>query len=245
MGMRRFLIQEDMMESFFYKEPYEENGKTVPEVNLFPGKYCNFNCIFCPVSRKLPHQQTQDPVDMGNLDAAIRDLQQKIRAVKPDLVFINSLGEALLLVGLEQVIRVIHEENVPVRLLSNGYLYGNPKYAALAGTCEEVIGELKMGREEAFRKAQRPLAGYTVRQHIENMAAFRKSYPGRFHLEITVVRGYSDDPASLRVFRDAVAAIGPDVLQVVTPEAPFDKVLGLSPTRLEAVAGELQKSLHA
>lgn len=233
------------MESFFYKEPYEENGKTVLEVNLFPGKYCNFNCIFCPVSRKLPHQQTQDPVDMGNLDAAIRDLQQKIRAVKPDLVFINSLGEALLLVGLERVICVIHEENVPVRLLSNGYLYGNPKYAVLAGTCEEVIGELKMGREEAFRKAQRPLAGYTVRQHIENMAAFRKSYPGRFHLEITVVRGYSDDPASLRVFRDAVAAIGPDVLQAVTTEAPFDKVLGLSPTRLEAVAGELQKSLHA
>ena len=41
------------MDTFFYKEPYEENGKTVLEVNLFPDKYCNFNCIFCPVSRKL------------------------------------------------------------------------------------------------------------------------------------------------------------------------------------------------
>ena len=234
-----------MMESFFYKDPYEENGKTILELNLFPGKYCNFNCIFCPVSRKLPHQQTQDPVNVGNLDAAILDLQQKIRAVKPDLVFINSLGEALLLMGLEKVIHTIHKENVPVRLLSNGYLYGNQKYAALAGTCEEVIGELKMGREEAFQKAQRPLAGYTVRQHIENMAEFRKSYPGRFLLEITVVRGYSDDSASLSVFRDAVAAIKPDVLQVVTPEAPFDKVLGLPQDRLEAVAGELQKSLGA
>ena len=56
---------------------------------------------------------------------------------------------------------------------------------------------------------------------------------------------YSDDSASLSVFRDAVAAIKPDVLQVFTPEAPFDKALGLPQDRLEAIAGELQKSLGA
>lgn len=227
------------MEHFFYNEPYEENGKTILEVNLFPGKYCNFNCIFCPVSRKLSHVQTQEQVDLGNLDAAIRDLQQKIREVRPDLVFINSLGEALLLAGVEQVIAAIHRENVPVRFLSNGYLYGNPACAALARQCEEVIGELKMGREAAFQKAQRPLAGYTVRQHIQNMVDFRKSYPGRFHLEITVVKGYSDDPESLDTFRRAIAALQPDELQVVTPEAPFDKVLGLSPDELEKVTKSL------
>lgn len=30
------------MDTFFYKEPYEENGKTILEVNLFPDKYCNY-----------------------------------------------------------------------------------------------------------------------------------------------------------------------------------------------------------
>lgn len=239
------MLQKADMETFFYKEPYEENGKTVLEVNLFPGKYCNFNCIFCPVSRKLPHLQTQDPVDLGNLDAPIRDLQQRIRTVRPDLVFINSLGEALLLVGLDQVIEAIHQEKVPVRLLSNGFLYGNPKYAALANTCEEAIGELKMGQEAAFQKAQRPLAGYTVQGHVQNMAEFRKSYPGVFHLEITVVKGYSDDPASLQVFRDAVTAIRPDRLQVVTPEAPFDKVLGVSQEKLEEIAEDLKQRVKA
>lgn len=228
------------MDHFFYKEPYQEEGKTILEVNLFPGKYCNFNCIFCPVSRKLPHLQTQDPVDPGDLSAAIRDLCQRIQDVHPDLVFLNSLGETVLLVGLEQVIRAIHEEKVPIRILSNGYLYGNPKWAALAGQCEEAIGELKMGREEAFQKTQRPLPGYTVRQHIRNMAQFRKTYKGLFHLEITVVKGYSDDPESLQVFREAIAAIRPDFLQVVTPEAPFDKVLGVPEDRLEAIAGSLQ-----
>lgn len=230
------------MEKFIYKEPYLEGGKTILEVNLFPGKYCNFNCIFCPVSRKLVHVQTQESVDLGNLDYAIQDLRQRIQIIKPEMVFLNSLGESVLLKGVEQVIDAVHKEKVPIRLLSNGYLYGTPAYAALAGRCEEVIGELKMGREEAFQKAQRPIAGYTVRQHLQNMINFRKSYTGRFHLEITVVKGYSDDPESLDIFRSAVAVLKPDILQVVTPEFPFDKVLGISQDELKKVTDFLTSS---
>ena len=127
------------MDTFFYKEPYEENGKTVLEVNLFPDKYCNFNCIFCPVSRKLTHKQTAAPVHLEDVTPAIRDLRQRLHDVQPDLVFINSLGEALLLPELESIIDTIHDAGIPVRLLSNGFLYGNPDYARLASRCEEVI----------------------------------------------------------------------------------------------------------
>lgn len=47
-----------MMNQFSYKPVYIEEGKKVLEVNLLPGKYCTFNCIFCPVSRSLPHEKT-------------------------------------------------------------------------------------------------------------------------------------------------------------------------------------------
>lgn len=231
------------MDTFFYKEPYEENGKTVLEVNLFPNKYCNFNCIFCPVSRKLTHVQTEAPVFLEDLRPAVGDLQRRLRDIKPDLVFINSLGEALLLPELEQVIHTIHDAKIPVRLLSNGYLYGNPEYARLAGLCEEVIGELKMAREEDFQKAQRPLPGYTIHQHIDNMVRFRETYGGRFHLEITIVKGYSDDADSLEIFRKAVKDLAPAVLHVVTLEPPFDKVLAISPERLAAITEWLQSAL--
>ena len=232
------------MKTFFYKEPYEENGKTVLEVNLFPDKYCNFNCIFCPVSRKLTHIQTEETVHLDDMAPAMGDLQQRLRDIRPDLVFINSLGEALLLPELEQIIHTIHEAGIPIRLLSNGYLYGNPDYARLAGHCEEVIGELKMAHEEAFQKAQRPLPGYTLHQHIDNMARFRKNYSGRFHLEITIVKGYSDDADSLEIFHKAVQSITPDELHVVTLEPPFDKVLAIAPERLEEITRFLQEPLN-
>lgn len=231
------------MDTFFYKEPYEENGKTILEVNLFPDKYCNFNCIFCPVSRKLTHVQTDETVHLDDLPPAMGDLRRRLRNIRPDVVFINSLGEALLLPELESIIDTIHEAGIPVRLLSNGYLYGNPEYARLADRCEEVIGELKMAHEEAFQKAQRPLPGYTLHQHLENMLQFRKNYSGRFHLEITIVKGYSDDPDSLEMFHKAVQSLKPDVLQVVTLEPPFAKVLAISPERLAAITKWLQSAL--
>ena len=39
------------MSFFTYKDVYFEEGIKVLEVNLLPEKYCNFDCIFCPIGR--------------------------------------------------------------------------------------------------------------------------------------------------------------------------------------------------
>ena len=39
------------MSFFTYKDVYFEEGVKVLEVNLLPEKYCNFDCIFCPIGR--------------------------------------------------------------------------------------------------------------------------------------------------------------------------------------------------
>lgn len=39
------------MNYFSYKDVYIENGNRVLEVNILPEKYCNFDCIFCPIGR--------------------------------------------------------------------------------------------------------------------------------------------------------------------------------------------------
>jgi len=41
-----------MNESYFsYKDLYIEDGRKVLEVNILPEKYCNFDCVFCPIGR--------------------------------------------------------------------------------------------------------------------------------------------------------------------------------------------------
>ena len=72
------------------------------------------------------------------------------------------------------------------------------------------------------------------------MAAFRKQYPGKFHLEITVIKNYSDDEDSIALFEDAVRRIQPDELQVIPIDPPFRKVLGVDDATLEAVNKRLR-----
>ena len=215
---RLFYVRRTPWIHSFTKNPMKKMEKPFLEVNLFPDKYCNFNCIFCPVSRKLTHKQTAAPVHLEDVTPAIRDLRQRLHDVQPDLVFINSLGEALLLPELESIIDTIHDAGIPVRLLSNGFLYGNPDYARLASRCEEVIGELKWPMKGPSKKPSDLSRATPFISTSKIWSDSEKPYSGCFHLEITIVKGYSDDPDSPRYF--------PSSRQIFTARRPSRRHLG-------------------
>lgn len=230
------------MELFTYKELYEEDGKRILVVNVLPEKYCNFDCVFCPIGRS-PHKP-DDIVEFEPADRAIEDLRMRIRSQKPDLVYINSKGEALIHNRISDIIRAIHEEGKPVRLLSNGYLLGREKFMAIANPCEEVIAEIKTARNQDFRKLQRPVQGYTLEQYVENIVSFREQYHGKLLFEVTIVGNYNDDARSVEWLEKTVARIHPDRLMVVGLEGEkFQKRLGVRPERLEEIDRQLQKRL--
>ena len=110
------------MPGFTYKEAYYEADKKVLEVNILPEKHCNFDCIFCPIGRSISKSDT--PLNFYESEDALSELAHKIDSINPDLVFINSMGEALVHDKVKDVIDLIHSKNVAVRLLTNGYLLG-------------------------------------------------------------------------------------------------------------------------
>lgn len=226
------------MNGFTYKETYYEADKKVLEVNILPEKYCNFDCIFCPIGRSAIKVDTQLTFDAT--EDALSELASKIDMLKPDLVFINSMGEALVHDKVEAIIALIQSKNVRVRLLTNGYLLGNQIYVDIANTCEEVIGEIKVITEETFQKVQRPIEGYILEEYIDNMAIFSKQYKGDFILEVTIIKGYNDDDQSLEQMKAIILKIAPTRIIVARIEdEPFEKKLGLSDERFEAIAKNL------
>ena len=114
------------MSGFTYKEIYVEEGKRVLEVNVLPEKYCNFDCIFCPIGRSQNKVDTQKI--FGKIDSSLIDLEQMIENTKAELVFINSKGESLINDKIVDIIEFIKGKSLPVRLLSNGYLLGKDEY---------------------------------------------------------------------------------------------------------------------
>lgn len=229
------------MNSFSYKDIYIEDGKRVLEVNILPEKSCNFDCIFCPIGR------SQDKVDIqksfDEMDSSLRELESRIENTKAELIFINSKGEAFVNDRIGDIIDLIKEKGIPVRLLSNGYLLGRDEYIEIANRCDEVIGEIKTITEEDFQKAQRPIDGYTLEEYISNMVSFNKQYKGNFIFEITIIKGYNDDEKSIQKLKSIIKEISPyKIIVSRMDDERFKKKLGITDERFEEISKILLNS---
>lgn len=226
------------MSNFSYKDVYIEEGKRVLEVNILPEKYCNFDCIFCPIGRS--KNKVDSPISFNEIDVDLNELENKIEETKADLIFINSKGEALINNKIDKIIRFIKNKGLIVRLLSNGYLLGKDEYKKIANDCDEVIGEIKVITEEDFQKIQRPIEGYTLDKYISNVALFNKQYNGKFIFEITIIKGYNDNEKSINELKDIITKINPDkVIVSRIEEEIFKKKLGISDEELQKISKEL------
>lgn len=229
------------MNNFTYKDIYIEDEKKVLEVNILPEKHCNFDCIFCPIGRTENKVDTQ--ISFDEMDNSLIELQNKIDNTKPDLIFINSKGEALVNDKIEDVIDLIKTNNIPVRLLSNGYLLDKDEYIKIANKCDEVIGEIKVITEDDFQKVQRPIEGYTLSEYISNMVSFNKQYKGKFIFEVTMIKGYNDDDKSIEDLKNIINEIYPDkVIVARMDDKRFKKKLGISDKRFKEISDILLKN---
>lgn len=226
------------MSNFSYKDIYVEDGRRVLEVNILPEKHCNFDCIFCPIGRSQNKVDTQKSFD--KIDSSLIELKNMMKNTKAELVFINSKGEALVNDKIIDIINVIKNNGLPVKLLSNGYILNRPEYIEIANMCEEVIGEIKVSSNEDFQKIQRPIDGYTFEEHILNMKSFREQYKGKFILEVTILKGYNDDDESILKLKKIIKEISPDKLIVARIEDEiFMKKLGITNERYQQITNIL------
>lgn len=221
------------------KEVYTDpENRKVMEINILPSKYCTFKCVFCPIGQE--GEQTEQAFSFEETEPFLSSLSERIDAEKPDVLFINSMGESFANTQLEEIITLAKGKNVQVSLYTNGYLLGKPEFARLASLCDEVSGEIKAVNESSFQKLQRPLAGYSLEDYMKHMTRFRESYGGRYTVYVTLIRGANDDQDSLEWIRGALGRLNPTevVLETFTDER-FGKAFGVPDERLE----EIRRSL--
>ena len=181
-----------------------------------------------------------EPVSFEDYSSSISGLGSIIEKTQPDLIFINSKGEALVNDKVSQIIDFIKSKGLKVRLLSNGYILSKDEYINIANKCDEVIGEIKAITEEDFKKLQRPIEGYTLEDYIENMVSFNKQYNGKFIFEITIIKKYNDDEESIQKIKDVIKIINPDEIEIVRiDDERMKKTLWVDDEKFEEIKREL------
>jgi wyosine [tRNA(Phe)-imidazoG37] synthetase (radical SAM superfamily) len=212
----------------------DSENRKVMEINVLPSKFCTFKCVFCPIGQA--GEQTEEAFRFNETASFFLSLAERIDAEKPDVLFINSMGESFANDQLEEIITLAKGKNVQVSLYTNGYPLGNPEFARIASLCEEVSGEIKAVNEPSFQKLQRPLTGYSLETYLENMTRFRDGYKGRFTVYVTLIKDANDDPDSVEWIRNALRLLKPTavVFETFTDER-FGKAFGLPDEKLEEI----------
>lgn len=215
-------------------------NRKVMEINALPSKYCTFKCVFCPIGQA--GEQTEKTFHFEETAPFLMSLAERIDEEKPDVLYINSMGESFANDQLEEIIALAKGKNLEVSLYTNGYLLGNPEFARVAALCDEVSGEIKAVNELSFQKLQRPLVGYTLETYLKNMARFRENYRGRFTVYVTLIKGANDDPESIAWIRKALRILNPTavVFETFTDEK-FGKAFGVSEEKLREIKQTLSR----
>jgi wyosine [tRNA(Phe)-imidazoG37] synthetase (radical SAM superfamily) len=224
------------------KKVFKNNeNKKVMEINILPSKYCNFNCVFCPLGPN--GTQTDESFSFDSTEDFLSSLAAQIDAEKPDVLFFNSMGESFANDELEKFISLAREKDVKISLYGNGYLLGYPEYARIASLCDEVTGEVKAITEEGFQKLQRPMKGSTLEQYWNNMLRFREGYKGKFMIALSIIKDVNDDTESIEYIRTFLNELKADKVMLETfDDEKFGKAFGVSQEKMENVKRQLQES---
>lgn len=221
------------MENFAIGNVYDIDGLKTVDINILPENYCSFDCVFCPLGRTVV--KTDKTFYFEETKEFINKLSRFLDNNQVDLVFIKN-NESLANAQIKDVINLIKNRDIKVRLLSNGYNLNNSVHRNIIEMCDEVVGELSVTNEKDFQKLLRPLEGYTLRQYIDNMVEFRKWFKGKFIFDITILKKYSDSVESLEIFKNIIIKLSPDEVFFETPdEERFKGVFQISKEKLNEI----------
>ncbi len=207
-------------------------------IDLVPMKTCTLDCIYCECG------QTTDL-------AIARGEYVPLEAVKaeychylahnpaPDYVTFSGSGEPTLNRHIGALIRFIQarEQQVPVAVLTNGTLLGDPRVRGELKAAAVVIPSLDAATGRVFRKINRPHPQLDVNTFIDGLVLFRRGFSGQVWLEIFMVPGLNDTPAELTALKQAIEKISPDRVQLNTLDRPgtVNAIRAADRTELERV----------
>ena len=190
-------------------------------VNLIPGKICSLDCVYCEAGR------TQTLTAERQTFFAVDDIIYQLRCYlteNPDIDFItySGAGEPTLYSLLGEVSRRIKEEfsRYKLALITNGSLFYREDVRRDAMYADVVMPSLDAVSKEVFDKVNKPDSSLDNENIIDGLCKFRSVYTGQIWLEYFVVPGVNDGDEELKLMRETVVKINPDILQLNSLDRP-------------------------
>ncbi len=201
-------------------------------VDLIPHKICTLNCVYCEcgATTGLTHERKA----YVPLDEVYNELKDFFKNnPDPDYLTFSGAGEPTLHSHLGEVIAFLKElrPSIPVAVLTNGTLFGDPEVRAELMQADLVLPSLDAATDLSLRRVNRPQRSLKAADYVDGLIHFSRQFNGEIWLEILILPGYNDGEENLEALKKAIGEIKPDRIQLNTLDRP-GSIEGLLPARM-------------
>ncbi len=201
-------------------------------IDLIPHKICSLNCVYCEcdTTTTLTHER-KEYVPVDEVYRELRDFF--LNSPDPDYLTFSGAGEPTLHSHIGEVIAFLKElrPGIPVAVLTNGTLFGDPLVRGEMMQADLVLPSLDAATDLALRRVNRPQRSLRAADYVEGLVSFSNEFKGEIWLEILILPGYNDGEENLEALKKAIGKINPSRIQLNTLDRP-GTVEGLLPARM-------------
>jgi wyosine [tRNA(Phe)-imidazoG37] synthetase (radical SAM superfamily) len=162
----------------------------------------------------------------------------------PDYFTFSGAGEPTLHVHIGEVIAFLKDQRpgIPVAVLTNGTLFGDPKLREELMQADLVLPSLDAATDLALRRINRPPRGFKASDYVDGLVRFGQEFKGKIWLEILILPGYNDGEENLKSLKAAIRKIKPGRIQLNTLDRPgtMEGLLPSPMTQLQEIASFLE-----
>lgn len=189
-------------------------------VDLFPGKYCSFDCIYCQVGKT-----TETTVERACFFETGEVVEQVLKAVRSaprvNFITLSGSGEPTLSSNLGQIIRALKKRTrVPLAVITNASLFALSEVREELRPADVVLPSLDAAREETFQAINRPHPTLSFSGLIAGIKAFRRDFKGQIWLEIMLIRNINNDQEHIDLLSTNALKLDADKIQLNTITRP-------------------------
>lgn len=232
------------MRTIFGPVPSRRLGRSLG-IDVVAAKTCSYDCLYCE-SGPTTHLTLQRQLFVAP-DQVLCELDDYFgqHPEGADVLTFSSAGEPTLYLGLGCLLEAIKLRfpQLPLVVLTNGSLLGDPEVREELRFADRVVPSLDAVDDEVFRRLNRPHPNIDVATVIEGLRAFRRDYRGQFHLEIMLVAGFNDHDQHLRALARVAESLNPNRIELNTVVRPpaCPGIRGLSPLQMRMAAQQFSQ----
>ena len=190
-------------------------------VDLLPFKTCSLDCVYCECGATT--NLTMERGDFYPVERVLEELDAFFaKHEKIDYVTFSGVGEPTLHTGIGRIIRAVKAKRPEVKicLITNATLLGDPGLQKELEGIDLIMPSLDASCEEEFVRVNRLAPGVTFESLMTALKSFRAANKVEMWLEVFIVPGVNDSPASLDRFVKYLREISPDQVQINSLDRP-------------------------